>query len=272
VNGLISQTKSLDLLDTVQIAGRTVVVHGVADECTSELPSGSRLAQGIIGINNADANKGEFNFGSYIIEALKVPAEYARIPSKYLLSTRFGQMMARHINDVESTFLGDSGPDLDLCSPVAPLWGALGSSLGVAFANFGAAYGLAASFFGYISLAMTPRVDRLMLVKGLVPGIMASVRGVYGLIIAILITVALKEDDYPTMKGFAHLYSGLCVGLTGVASGYCMGVVGNFGLRAVGKKAKLYINILLIIIFCEAIGLYGLIIGLILVGQGNQPC
>lgn len=34
-------------------------------------------------------------------------------------------------------------------------------------------------------------------------------------------------------------------------------------------KPKLYINILLIIIFCEAIGLYGLIIGLILMGKGG---
>eukprot|EP01116_Phalansterium_solitarium_P011880 TRINITY_DN27715_c0_g1_i1.p4 TRINITY_DN27715_c0_g1~~TRINITY_DN27715_c0_g1_i1.p4 ORF type:complete len:126 (+),score=29.96 TRINITY_DN27715_c0_g1_i1:855-1232(+) len=117
---------------------------------------------------------------------------------------------------------------------------------------------------------MTPRVDRLMLVKGLVPGIMASVRGVYGLIIAILVTVSLKEGDYPLIKGFAQLYAGLCVGLTGVASGYCMGVIGNFGLKAVGKKAKLYINVLLIIIFCEAIGLYGLIVALILVGQGGD--
>jgi len=160
----------------------------------------------------------------------------------------------------------------DNCAFHSPLWGALGASLGIAFANAGAAYGLAASFGGYVALGNTPRVDRLMLIKGLVPGIMASVRGVYGLIISILITVSLRSDEaYPLTKAFAQFFSGLCVGLSGVASGYCMGVVGDFGLRAVARRPRLYINILLIIIFCEAIGLYGLIIGLILVGGGNSP-
>lgn len=57
--------------------------------------------------------------------------------------------------------------------------------------------------------------------------------------------------------------------MSGYASGYCMGVVGNFGMKAVGKKPQLYMGLLLIIIFAEAIGLYGLIIGLLLLTNGN---
>ena len=58
------------------------------------------------------------------------------------------------------------------------------------------------------------------------------------------------------------------MGLSGLASGYCMGVIGDVGLVAVAQKPRLYINILLMVIFCEAIGLYGLIISLILVSKG----
>jgi len=182
-----------------------------------------------------------------------------------LLSSPLFSTVRDQVGAMSAAVIGEN------CAFHAPLWGSLGAALGIAFANAGAAYGLAVSFSGYVSLANTPRVDRLMLIKGLVPGIMASVRGVYGLIISILITVSLRADQpYPLTKGFAQLFSGLCVGLSGLASGYCMGVVGDHGLRAVGRRPRLYINVLLIIIFCEAIGLYGLIIGLILVGSGTS--
>jgi len=82
-------------------------------------------------------------------------------------------------------------------------------------------------------------------------------------------TSLVNSTGYPLYKGFAHFFSGICVGLSGYASGYCMGVVGNYGMKAVGKKPSLYMGLLLIIIFAEAIGLYGLIIGLLLLTNGN---
>jgi len=115
-----------------------------------------------------------------------------------------------------------------------------------------------------------PRVDRLMLIKGLIPAVMASVRGVYGLIIAILISIQIKQDDYTLYKAFAHFYAGICVGLSGFASGYCMGVLGDHGMRAVARKPRLYMSILLMIIFAEAIGLYGLIVALIVLTSGGS--
>eukprot|EP01119_Soliformovum_irregulare_P016407 TRINITY_DN4739_c0_g1_i1.p1 TRINITY_DN4739_c0_g1~~TRINITY_DN4739_c0_g1_i1.p1 ORF type:complete len:194 (-),score=43.91 TRINITY_DN4739_c0_g1_i1:85-666(-) len=145
---------------------------------------------------------------------------------------------------------------------------AIGAVFAIFFANAGAAYGIAVSFYGYVNLAMAPRVDRLMLIKGLIPAVMASVRGVYGLIIGVLITVAMTEH-YPLYAGIAHMFSGLAVGLSGIASGYCMGEIGHFGLRAVAKKPQLFVSVVLIIIFAEAIGLYGLIISLIVLTNGN---
>ena len=68
------------------------------------------------------------------------------------------------------------------------------------------------------------------------------------------------------------MFSGFSVGLSGLASGMCMGIIGNAGMSAVAKQPRIYIGVLLILIFAEAIGLYGLIIALILLSAGAPPC
>lgn len=64
--------------------------------------------------------------------------------------------------------------------------------------------------------------------------------------------------------GFAHLGGGLACGLSGLAAGMAIGIVGDFGVRAAAEQPKLYVGMVLILIFSEALGLYGLIVGLIL--------
>eukprot|EP01087_Luapelamoeba_hula_P014435 TRINITY_DN4220_c0_g1_i2.p1 TRINITY_DN4220_c0_g1~~TRINITY_DN4220_c0_g1_i2.p1 ORF type:complete len:183 (+),score=19.21 TRINITY_DN4220_c0_g1_i2:84-632(+) len=140
------------------------------------------------------------------------------------------------VRAVYETLQAELGAD-EHCPSWALVFGSLGASLGLAFANAGAAYGIAISCLGFLSLGKKKNPDQGTLMKGIIPAIMASVRGVYGLIIAILIAIELNETNYPAYKGFAHFYSGLCVGLSGFASGYCMGVVGNHGMKAVGKKS-----------------------------------
>jgi len=61
-----------------------------------------------------------------------------------------------------------------------------------------------------------------------------------------------------------HLASGLSVGLTGMAAGYCIGIVGDNGVRAYMDQSKVFVGMVLILIFGEVLGLYGLIVGLIL--------
>jgi len=155
----------------------------------------------------------------------------------------------------------------DPCVAHSYVWGTVGAALGLVFANFGAAYGIAQSFGGYLILGNTKGIDQSMLIKGLVPAIMASVRGVYGLIVAILICLGIVNNQYNLMKGFAHMFAGLSVGLTGLGSGYCMGIIGDVGMAAVARKPQLYVGVLLMLVFAEALGLYGLIIALILNGK-----
>lgn len=47
----------------------------------------------------------------------------------------------------------------------------------------------------------------------------------------------------------------------------CIGVVGDAGVRAIGQQEKLFVGVILICIFGEALALYGMIVALILSQQ-----
>lgn len=65
-------------------------------------------------------------------------------------------------------------------------------------------------------------------------------------------------------SGFLHLAAGLCVGLTGLAAGYAIGIVGDMGVRSYMLQSRIFVGMVLILIFGEVLGLYGLIVALIL--------
>ncbi|RLO05866.1 hypothetical protein DYB28_001673 [Aphanomyces astaci] len=127
--------------------------------------------------------------------------------------------------------------------------------------DLGAAYGTAKSGVGIASMGvMRPE----LVMRNIVPVIMAGVLGIYGLIVAVIIQGSIdvpngKETVYGSYTGFAHLSAGLCCGLSGLAAGMAIGVVGDAGVRAVGQQEKLFVGLILILIFAEALGLYGLI-------------
>merc|ERR1712190_143350 len=68
---------------------------------------------------------------------------------------------------------------------------------------------------------------------------------------------------YPSFLGYAHFGAGLTVGLSSLAAGIAIGVVGDTGVRANAQQSKLFVPMILILIFAEALGLYGLIVGLV---------
>ena len=69
--------------------------------------------------------------------------------------------------------------------------------------------------------------------------------------------------------GYAHLASGLSCGLSGLSAGMAIGVVGDSGVRANAQQPKLFVGMILILIFAEALALYGLIVGIILSGKSS---
>jgi V-type H+-transporting ATPase proteolipid subunit len=54
-----------------------------------------------------------------------------------------------------------------------------------------------------------------------------------------------------------HLACGLSVGLTGLAAGYSIGIVGDMGVRSYMQQSKIFVGMVLILIFGEVLGLYG---------------
>ena len=72
------------------------------------------------------------------------------------------------------------------------------------------------------------------------------------------------DDTYTEYQAYAHLASGLSVGLSALGAGMAIGIVGDAGVRANGQQPKLFVGMILILIFAEALGLYGLIVAIVL--------
>ena len=131
------------------------------------------------------------------------------------------------------------------------------------------------------SLGVCARVALCQIVmKNIIPVVMAGVLGIYGLIIAVIIGNAVKPiagvggtySDYSAFTAFAHFSAGLCCGMSGLVAGIAIGIVGDAGVRSVAQQPKMYVGMVLILIFAEALGLYGLIVGLILASNTSSDC
>jgi len=61
-----------------------------------------------------------------------------------------------------------------------------------------------------------------------------------------------------------HLGAGLAVGFSGLAAGFAIGIVGDAGVRGTAQQPRLFVGMILILIFAEVLGLYGLIVAVFL--------
>jgi V-type H+-transporting ATPase proteolipid subunit len=69
---------------------------------------------------------------------------------------------------------------------------------------------------------------------------------------------------YHWNDGFKHMASGFCCGLSALGAGLAIGVVGDAGVRANAQQEAVFVGMVLILIFAEALGLYGMIVAIIL--------
>merc|ERR1719209_1152722 len=93
---------------------------------------------------------------------------------------------------------------------------------------------------------------------------MAGILAIYGVVIAVLISQKISPG-MSAYIAFLHFGSGLSVGLSAVASGFAIGIVGDAGVRGTAQQPKLFVGMVLILIFADVLGLYGLITALVLV-------
>ena len=131
------------------------------------------------------------------------------------------------------------------------------------FANAGGAYGTAKASMGIANLGMV-QPDKIF--RALIPIIMAGILGIYGIIVSVLLGQKVKvlTDSAEHMAtGYRVLGAGLCCGLSALASGLAIGVAGDAGVRAYAQTDAIFVGMVLILIFAEAIGLYGMIVAII---------
>mmetsp|Transcript_6179 Transcript_6179/g.9000 ORF Transcript_6179/g.9000 Transcript_6179/m.9000 type:complete len:211 (-) Transcript_6179:191-823(-) len=199
----------------------------------------------------------------------------------------------------------------DTCPDWAPFLGYLGASSCVILANFGSAWGTWASGIGVCKMGITyPAGIMKNIVPIVMAGVLGIYGLIVAVIIAEGIKEPSDGgyNTYSVFNGYTHLAAGLCCGLSCLAAGGTIGAIGksgtvNFGAKAgqgqrgwmhhvrgdnsrstsmqddVGPDAagyvedanRLYVGFLIMLIFAEAIALYGLIVALIL-SQKTYDC
>ncbi|KAF5358588.1 hypothetical protein D9758_007710 [Tetrapyrgos nigripes] len=117
----------------------------------------------------------------------------------------------------------------------------------------GAGYGIAKSGVGISAISV---LKPELMMRCTIPAVMAGIIGIYGLVVGVLIS--------QNPHSFLLLGAGLSVGLAGIPAGFAIGIVGDAGVRGTAQQPRLYVGMILIVIFGEVLALYGLIIALML--------
>lgn len=121
--------------------------------------------------------------------------------------------------------------------------------------------------------------------KNLISIILCEACGIYGLIIALLVSTQKKPTGDPNgiyvdketyqaaeHAGYASFWVGFCVGLSNIFCGLCVGVLGSSTALVTAQNGSTFISMLIVIIFASAIGLYAVIIGIVVnTGAGTWP-
>ncbi|KAF3355361.1 Chromatin structure-remodeling complex subunit rsc7 [Verticillium dahliae VDG1] len=97
---------------------------------------------------------------------------------------------------------------------------------------------------------------------------MAQILAIYGLVASVLIAGDLREKT-TLFAAFLQLGAGLAVGLSGMAAGFSIGIIGDAGVRASTQQPRLYSGMVLILIFAEVLGLYGVIVAILMLTRSK---
>merc|ERR1719272_7014 len=141
------------------------------------------------------------------------------------------------------------------------MFGWLGVAAAIVLSNVGAAYGTAKAGIGISSIAV---LKPELVYKSLVPVVMSGILGIYGLIVSVILIARVTKTNSDPYQMFKVMTAGNCVGWSGVAAGYAIGIVGDAGVRANAMNQGLFVAMILMMIFAEAIALYGLIVAIIM--------
>lgn len=171
-------------------------------------------------------------------------------------------------------------------------WAYCGVGFCLGFSIIGASWGIVLTGGSLLGAAVkAPRIRS----KNLVSIIFCEAVAIYGVIMAIILVNRITDPlgpegnkDFPEggfceydkpvteecrrmlYSGYCLFFSGLTVGLSNLACGICVGITGS-GCALADAQAGLFEKIVIVEIFCEAIGLFGMIIGIVESGSTDFP-
>jgi len=162
----------------------------------------------------------------------------------------------------------------ELISHLSPYsWANWGIAIGLGFSVVGAAWGIWLTGSSLVGAAVkAPRIRS----KNLVSVIFCEATAIYGVILAIILLNKIsapkdKTSYLPDTWNFASFYfagygvfwSGCSVGFTNIASGISVGIAGSACALGDAQDDSLFVKILIVEIFASALGIFGIIVGII---------
>jgi len=160
-------------------------------------------------------------------------------------------------------------------------WANWGIAIGLGFSVVGAAWGIWLTGSSLVGASVkAPRIRS----KNLVSVIFCEATAIYGVILAIILLskVTAPKDrgytfpdnwDWSTFHyaGYGVFFSGVSVGITNIASGIAVGITGSSCALADAQDDSLFVKCLIIEIFASALGIFGIIVGIIQSNNAQFP-
>ena len=158
-------------------------------------------------------------------------------------------------------------------------WAYLGVAFAITLSIIGAVWGIFITGASLIGASIkSPRVRT----KNLVSIVFCEAVAIYGVIMAILLSEKIIEYPEGTFNdpefyklvlysSLGFLWTGLGVGLSNIICGVCVGISGSSCVLADAQESSTFIKILVIEIFGSALGLFGLIIGVMQSSMSSFP-